>query len=62
MWELYVVITNIQRNKEQPPYLVSICSSTVLIMRDEEGNVITAGNIFYNNILVIVAADLCAVE
>ena len=53
MWELYVVITNIQRNKEQSLYLLCLyvlLSSTMLVMRDEEGKILTASNMFYNNI------------
>ena len=59
MWELYVVIKNIQRNKEQSSYLLCLCvllSSTILIIRDEERKISTAINMFYNSVRHIVRA------
>ena len=52
-WELYVVIINIKSNKEYSPNLLCLCalfSSTMLIMRDGEGKILTASNMFYNTI------------
>ena len=51
MWEFYIVITNIKKNKEQFFYLLCLyilLLSTMLIMRDGEENVLTAGNMFYS--------------
>ena len=50
-WKLYVVITDIERNKRIVSHPLGLCvllSSTMLIMRDEEGMALTAGNMFYN--------------
>ena len=52
MWELYVVITNNQMNKESLPILclfVLLLSCAVLIIRDGERKVLTVGDMFYNS-------------